>query len=204
MFKNKSIVNGAEVEIETKVKVSYKNDDEMALKSNSYIERIAQIRDYILYFYNSSFMRQLKTERDVRNPILQTNIIRKNPKYHHCYEVYRFIETYDRLGVNYKVDENYSLFNDEEIKELNRTLFANYVTLKGKDTSANKKTNTKVYKPKILTSLDDESFIYGPLFEGPIEFVRIDQGYQDYLDSKIRKDLPLHPLKKSKGKSKNF
>ena len=71
MFKNKSIVNGAEVEIETKVKVSYKNDDEMALKSNSYIERIAQIRDYILYFYNSSFMRQLKTERDVRNPIRQ-------------------------------------------------------------------------------------------------------------------------------------
>ena len=198
MFKNKSIVNGAEVEIETKVKVSYKNDDEMARKSSSYIDRIVQIRDYILYFYNSSFMRQLKTERDVRNPILQTNIIRKNPKYHHCYEVYRFIETYDRLGVNYKVDENYSLFNDDELTELNHTLFANYVTLRGKDLSDNHKTNTHIYKPRILTSMDDEQFIYGPYLRGPISFVRVDEPYQGYLDSKIRKDLPLHPTKKEK------
>ena len=198
MFKNKSVVNGAEVEIETKVKVSYKSDDEQALKSNAYIERIAQIREYILYFYNSQFMRQLKTERDVRNPILQTNIIRKNPKYHHCYEVYRFIETYDRLGVNYKVDENYSIFNEEELNELNHTLFANYITLRGKDLSDNHKTNTRIYKPRILTSMDDEEFIYGPYLKGPISFVRVDEPYQDYLDSKLRKDLPLHPTKKEK------
>ena len=198
MFKNKSIVNGAEVEIETKVKVSYKNDDDMARKSSSYIDRIKQIREYVLYFYNSSFMRQLKTERDVRNPILQTNIIRKNPKYHHCYEVYRFIETYDRLGVNYKVDENYSLFNDDELTELNHTLFANYITLRGKDLSDNHKTNTHIYKPRILTSSDDEQFIYGPYLRGPISFVRVDEPYQEYLDSKIRKDLPLHPTKKEK------
>ena len=143
-------------------------------------------------------MKALKTEKDVRNPIIQTNIIRKNPKYRHCYEVYRFIESYDKLGVNYKIDENYSLFKDEEINELNRTLFANYITLKGNSESKSSKKNTKVYKPKILTSLDDESFIYGPLFEGPIEFVRTDEGYQKYLDSKVRKDLPLHPTKKEK------
>ena len=143
-------------------------------------------------------MKALKNEKDVRNPIIQTNIIRKNPKYRHCYEVYRFIESYDKLGVNYKIDENYSLFKDEEINELNRTLFANYITLKGNSESKSSKKNTKIYKPKILTSMDDESFIYGPLFEGPIEFLRIDEGYQQYLDSKVRKDLPLHPTKKEK------
>ena len=198
MFKNKSIVNGAEVEIETKIKVSYKSDDEMALKSNDYVKRIAELRNYILYFYNSSFMRQLKTERDVRNPILQTNIIKKNPKYHHCYEVYRFIETYDRLGVNYKVDENYALFNAEELDELNHTLFANYVTLRGKDLTKNHKDISHIYKPRILTSLDDEAFTYGDLLSGPISFVRSDSKYQDYLDSKLKKNLPLHPTKKEK------
>ncbi len=198
MFKNKSTVNGAEVEIETKIKVSYKADDENALKSNDYIKRIAELRNYILYFYNSSFMRQLKTERDVHNPILQTNIIRKNPKYHHCYEVYRFIETYDRLGVNYKIDENYALFNQEELDELNHTLFANYVTLRGKDLTKNRKEITHIYKPRILTSLDDEAFIYGDLLRGPISFVRTDEKYQEYLESKIKKDLPLHPTKKEK------
>ena len=94
MFKNKSIVEGAEVEIETKIKINRKSDDEISLKSNEYVERIKQMRQYILYFYTSDFMKQLKTEKDVHNPILQTNIIRKNPLYHHCYEVYRFIERY--------------------------------------------------------------------------------------------------------------
>ncbi len=197
-FKNKSIIDGAEVEIETKVKVSYKNDDDEAKVNSAYVERIRQTREYILYFYNSPFMKQMKTEKDVRNPIMQTNIIRKNVKYHHCYEVYRFIETYDRLGVNYKIDENYSKFNDEELNELNRTLFANYITLKGKEMSRDKKVNTKTYKPRILTSAEDEAFIYGPLLEGPIEFARVDAGYQEYLESKIRKDLPLHPTKKEK------
>ncbi len=197
-FKNKSIVDGAEVEIETKIKVSYKNENEETRINSGYVERIKQTRDYISYFYNSPFMKQMKNEKDVRNPIVQTNIIRKNPKYRHCYEVYRFIETYDRLGVNYKVDENYSMFNNEELAELNRTLFANYVTLRGNDGSREKKVNTKVYKPRILTSLEDESFIYGPLLEGPISFARVDDGYQAYLDSKIKKDLPLHPTKKEK------
>ena len=197
-FKNKSIVDGATVEIETKVKVSYKNDDNEAIQSSNYIERIAETRRYILYFYNSPFMKAMKNEKDVRNPIIQTNIIRKNPKYHHCYEVYRFIETYDRLGVSYKIDENYSLFNKEELDELNRTLMANYLTLKGREMSRQHKTNTKIYKPRILTSLEDESFIYGPLLEGPISFARVDEQYQAYLDSKIKKDLPLHPTKAEK------
>ena len=135
--KNKSVVDGATVEIETKIKISSKNEDDYAIKSNRYVERIKQIRDYILYFYNSSFMKKLKTEKDVRNPILQTNIIRKNPKYHHCFEVYKFIEGYDHLGVNYKVDENYTLFNAEEMQEINRTLFASYITLKGKEKGKN-------------------------------------------------------------------
>ena len=198
MIKNQSFVDGATVEIETKIKISHKNEDQESLKSTAYIERIKQIRTYILYFYRSDFMNKLRTEKDVRNPILQTNIIRKNPKYHHCYEVYRFIEGYDRLGVNYKVDEKYSLFNDEELKELNRTLFANYITIKGKDKSKDAKVDTRVYKPKILTSYDDEAFIYGPLLSGPIEFVRMDPSYREYLASKIRSDLPLHPTKKEK------
>ena len=197
-FKNKSFVDGANVEIETKIKISHKSDDELSIKSNAYVARIKQMRQYILYFYNSDFMHKLKTEKDVHNPILQTNIIRKNPKYHHCYEVYKFLERYDSLGVHYKVDEHYSLFNEDEMQEINRTLFANYITLRGKDRSKDAKTSTKVYKPKILTSMDDESFIYGPLLSGPIEFVRIDEGYQKYLDSKIRKDLPLHPTKHEK------
>ena len=198
MFKNKSIVDGAEVEIETKIRINHKSDDEVSLKSNEYVERIRQMRQYILYYYNSDFMKKFKTEKDVHNPILQTNIIRKNPLYHHCYEVYRFIERYEHLGVHYKVDEQYSVFNAQEIAEINNTLFANYITLKGKERSQVSKGSVKQYKPKIITSPDDDAFVYGSLYAGPIEFLRTDKAYQDYLDNKVRKDIPPRPTKREK------
>ena len=197
-FKNQSVVDGATVEIETKIKIKKKNDSDIGVMNNTYIQRIAQLHEYILYYMNSPFMRQMRTDRDVRNPILQTNIIRKNLKYHHCYEVYRFIERYDSLGANYKVDENYSIFSEDDLAELNRTIFGTYITLKGREKSKQYKLNSKVYKPKILTSMDDESYIYGPLLSGPISFVRVDEEYQQYLDSKLKKDLPLHPTKQEK------
>ena len=198
MVKNKSMIDGCEVEVETKVKISHPHQDAQSIKTNSYIERIEQMRDYILYFYNSPFMHQLRTEKDVHKPILQTNIIRKNPKYHHCYEVFKFIESYSSMGVSYKVDEDYSVFNDEEMKELNRTLFANYITLKGKDRSKESKGTSKVYKPRIITTTEDDQFVYGKHLAGPFEFVRADALFREYLASKVRNDLPLHPTKREK------
>lgn len=192
-FKNSSEVNGADVNIETKVTVVSPKTDPVSLANNEYVLRIEQMREFVLYYYNSKFMRQFRNERDVRNPILQTNIIRKNPLYHHCYELYRFIEAYDRLGVNYKVDESFSEFDRQELYELNCLVFANYLALQGKDKSIHVKAKVKTYKPKILTSSDDEAFVYGPLFKGPIEFVRVDEAYQRYLDSFVNKDVPEHP-----------
>ena len=90
-FKNESDVNGKKVHIETKVTVITPKKDPEAIKSNDYIERIKLRREYILYYYNSPFRRELKTEKNVRAPILQTNIIRKNPLYHKCYELFRMI-----------------------------------------------------------------------------------------------------------------
>ena len=194
-YKTKAIVDGSEVEIETKIKVRSESDSEAADISNSYVDRIMKIREYVKYFYGSKFMKDFKTERDVRNPIVMTNILRKNPKYHKCYELFRFLERYDKLGVSYKLDEDASMFSDDELAELNTVMLTNYLALKGKDKSKAVKGTSKVYKPRILTSIDDEQFIYGDLLKGPIEFVRIDEGYQEYLDSLIKKDLPPHPTK---------
>lgn len=197
-FKNESSVDGKQVEVETKVKVKTIKDDDMVLKTNSYLERIKQVRDYILYYYNSNFMKQFRTDRDVRKPILQTNIIRKNVKYRHCFEVFCFIDKYDSLGVNYKVDENYTIFDQEEVNEVNTALLVDYLAVKSKLESHATKKVSRTYKPKVLTSLDDESFIYGPLLEGPISFVRTDEEYRRYHLSKVNKEIPIHPTKKER------
>ena len=194
-YKTKAIVDGSEVEIETKIKVKSESDSDSANMSNNYVNRIMKLREYIMYFYGSKFMKELKTERDVRNPIVMTNILRKNPKYHKCYELFRFIEKYDKLGVSYKLDEDASIFTDEELSELNTVMFTNYLALKAKDRSKTTKGFFRVYKPRILTSIDDEQFIYGDLLRGPIEFLRVDEDYQKYLDEQLRQDLPPRPTK---------
>ena len=198
-LKNHSQIGDSEIQIETKVKVKSVSHTEVSKLNSSYFQRIAEIRNYVLYYYNSPFMRKFKTENNVRNPILQTNIIRKNPKYHHCYEVYRYLDTYSTLGITYKMDEQYNVFSDKELAELNFSLLGSYLALRGKDKSLTTKGTVKEYKPKILTHTEDEAFIYGPYLKGPIHFVRADEGYREYLARLIDKELPLHPTRKEKA-----
>ena len=197
-IKNKSKVDGQDVEIETKVTLKRANDDAESNAGREFVKRIEAMRRYVNYFYTSPFMKELKTEKDVRKPILQTNIIRKNPLYHKCYETFLFIEKFQSLGVEYAVDENYQEFSEKERKNLNYILSSNVLSLESTEESKVYKSAKKVYKPKLLPSCDDEMFIYGDLVKGPIEFVRADEKYIEYLNKKIKKDIPLHPNKAEK------
>ena len=193
--KNTSIINGQEVEIETKISVKRTLTDDVTTAAKDYIERIELMRQYISYYYNSPFMKQFKNEKDVRKPILQTNIIRKNPKYRKCFETFTFIERFESLGVSYKVDESYHTYTEKERKEINYLLSSQLLALQDEEGLKVVKEKSRVYKPKILTSIDDEKFCYGDLYSGPIQFVRMDEGYKKYLASQINKELPSHPTK---------
>ena len=192
-LKNKSHMGKTDIEIETKVRVSTETESLMAQKHNEAFARIEEIRRYVTYYYASPFMKAFKTDHNVRNPIVKTNILRKNVKYKHCYDVYRYIESYTRLGVRFRVDERYSDFTEKEMKQLNYALFASYLAVQGQKKSVNGKLFSKEYKPHILHSMDDESFLYGPYLKGPISFVRIDEGYRQYLESLRYKNLPERP-----------
>ncbi|MCR4911895.1 MAG: hypothetical protein K5925_05160 [Bacilli bacterium] len=197
-LKTNTQVGGEEVEIETKIRVKKETDDDIAIKSQGYIDRILKMREYIFYYYNSPFMKKLKNERDVRKPILQTNIIRKNPKYHHCYKTLLFIERFSSLGVNYKVDEAYKNFTDEDLAELNYLFLTEYLSLKTETEMKDIKTVSKTHKPKVMTSIDDEIFTFGEPLTGTLEFVRVDEEYRKYLDNLGHLGLPLHPDKYEK------
>ncbi len=191
--KNKTNIDGMEVEIETKIKLKQEGQDEDANKAKEYISRIEILREYISYYYNSKFMKLMKTEKDVRNPIIQTNIIRKNPKYRKCYETFLFIERFDSLGVSYNLNEQYQTFNEEERNEINYLMLGSLLSLKNDSPLQVIKENIKTYKPKILKSIDDEEFIYSDKYKGPIEFVRVDDSYREYLKNHLNKDMPIHP-----------
>ena len=198
MIKNHSIVNGEEVEIETKITVHKDDNDASSIDAKSFIDRISQVRDYVNFYYNSPFMKELKTDKDVRRPIIQTNIIRKNPLYKKCYETFMFIEKFDALGVSYKLEEKFMDFNDVDRSNINYINLLTYLALQDEDNYDTIKEIEKLYKPKILNSIDDEKFVYHDYLKGPIEFVRVDDKYKEFLEHKINHDLPLHPKKKER------
>jgi len=181
--KSKVVIDGSLVEIETKVKVLKPADFEGIDEVNAYVERIMEMRKHLSYCYNSQFMKMLKTEKNVRNPILMTNILRKNPTYNKCYKLYKYLEGYRGVGVNYSVNDEYLKFDDEELIEINRMLAVNFLAVNPNNPSRFATAKPIVCKPKILASMDDEEFVYGPYLEGPVEFVRIDEDYRKETES---------------------
>ena len=199
-FKNKTNIDGSVIEIETKIRYSKPSLDEADEKLSKMIKRINDIRRYLRFFGNSEFMRILHRERDVRNPILQTNIIRKNPKYRHCYHLWQFINSYNEAGVEVKVEENFTKLTEEDLKEINKVLTINFLTLKGRD-APKEEVKTKIYRPRILKTYDDDMYNPGPSFDAPVEFIRVDEKYRQYMDT--LHDLNPHPTKAYQEYMKN-
>jgi len=199
LYKVKTMVDGREVEIETKVKVASKMDYESneINKNKEFARRVEELRRYLLYYYNSDFMKKFKTEKNVRNPILMTNIIRKNPLYNHAYRLYKFIERYQSLGVNVHITNNFFDLIDDDYEIINEAIATNFLALKPTETNPVKKSGSKIFKPTVLTTIDDDEFTYGPWYKGPFEMVRVDLGYLDHLEN-LEEDLPDHPSKKER------
>ena len=191
--KNNAVVDGKDVEIETKITVRRDLQDDLTIAAKEYIARIDKLKEYIGYYYNSLFMKQFRTEKDVRRPIILTNILRKNPLYRKCYETFLFIEKFDSLGIAFKVDREFQEFSEKERSELSHILLSNLLFLENTETSTVYKKSNRVYKPKLLDSIDDESFLYDDLVKGPVDFVRADESYINYLKELSSNELPEHP-----------
>ena len=191
-FKNKTVIDGSEIEIETKIRYSKPALDNAADKLKDFLRRIEDVRKYLRFFAGSEFMRILRRERDVRNPILQTNIIRKNPKYRNCYHLWQFLNSYMESGVELKVEEKYSQMNEEQLAEINKVLTINFLALKGGD-APKEYSKPKIYRPRILKTYDDEMFDPGKKYAGPVQFVRVDEKYREYKEGLM--DLNPHPTR---------
>ena len=195
LHKSRAIIDGSIVEIETKVKVTKNAENDVKGESTTnYIKRIEKVRNYIMYYMGSDFMKMFKNEKDVVGQILQTNIIRKNKKYHKCYLLYRYITGYTQLGIDYKVKEDYIAYNQEQMKSVNSVALSAFLAVDHNGPSHLALEKQKKYKPRILTSIDDDPFVYGPILNKPIQFIRADDQY--YLDQeKSLKEIKIRPTK---------
>lgn len=190
--KNHTVIENAEIDIETKVRYSHPADASVVERMRGFIKQIEDIRKYIKFYMHSEFMTILRREKDVRNPIIQTNIIRKNPKYHKCYLLWLYIERYRESGIESKVEESYAQLSEAEIKEINQVMCANFLLLKGDDSKRKSTRKLTVYKPKIMNTYDD--LIYKPnYYDGPVKYIRVDDRYRAYTEALY--DVNPHPTR---------
>ncbi len=164
LIKSQSNIDGAKYEIDSRIKVSSPSKDNGNKEKNEdTLRRLSVLRERCSYLMRSPFMvNDMAGAKDVANPIHMTNMIVKNPYYHAAYELWKFIDSYTDLGVSYSVQETEQDFTQEYFEEIFGLVLADMLTLHSnrvKDREIeNKKVKDKTINPKVLFTMEDETF----------------------------------------------
>lgn len=179
----------------TTIKISQptETNDEMQKEMSSSLSKLEFIRKYTTYFVNSEFMRdQMKGAAKVSSPIMQTNVIRKNPHYHAAFNLWQFLNKEEHVSLDFLVNEDIKQLTEEEEERINLINYLNCIDVMiGKDLSSMRLTK-KSYSTQVLKNIDDKLFLNDKF--KPFELVRADDQYYKSLEEPIRAKL--------KGKSK--
>jgi hypothetical protein len=167
LIHSKTEIDGVRYEVDNRIKVSVPSSDNgMAEKNDELLKKIGSLRERVVYYLHCPFMQEMSGAKPVHNPIAITNMLLKNPDYHKAYELWRFIDNYEKLGVTYSVKETNQTFDQSYFKEIYALILADMLTLKaheieGRGVSAPGATRRKVLEPKTLLTLEDETFLDG-------------------------------------------
>lgn len=157
-------IDGIAYEVESKIKMITNSEDEVnKAKTKQYVERIASLRKRVGFYINSPFVQSLGSDiKTVKSPIMQTNMIRKNAYYRACYNAWKFIDTYNKLGVKYTVKQQNIDIDEKYRKELFALNLAACLSLQTNSVDEERfnpaKTKKKVYIPRTKKIIDDVIF----------------------------------------------
>ena len=90
--------------------------DVLDVSELSDFDRIRRIRTTLNEFLNTQLMREIAKEPEVRPPITQTNLLKKNPNFKKAMELWTFLDSYKRTGFEI-VSEDYHGKMDEQIQQ---------------------------------------------------------------------------------------
>ena len=157
-------IDGIDYEVDTRVRASKPSEDGgMAKKNEELLKKITLLRARALFYARSPFMAAMEGAKPVHSPISMTNLIVKNPDYHKAYLLWRFLDSYTKLGVNYQVKETTPDFDEDYSNAATGLLTEGLLTLQHQDLDKLKvlKERTKSITPKVGVMLDDETFLDG-------------------------------------------
>lgn len=132
-FRMHSKIDDAYEEIEYNVEMTGKNRQSFAENDADNMDvfmRIDRVRRLVMALRGASFCQVMNGCSAVRSPIQRTNLIMKDPNYRKCYQLWQFMERYDKVGYNIDVQQQALAFDDEYMVQMYTNLINNYAVFK--------------------------------------------------------------------------
>ncbi|MBP5092166.1 MAG: hypothetical protein J6328_06425, partial [Bacilli bacterium] len=195
---SKVTIDGKTYEIDNRIRLSEPSDDEGMKEANEeMLKKVETMSNRVIYYLSCPFMKKMKGAKIVHNPINMTNLLEKNPDYKKCVKLWRFIDSYNKLGIEYNIVERNEEFSKEYMDEVASTMVNNLLTLTAHQVDAislplGKGDLNKKITPKTLLNLDDIAFMDGKFQY--TQFPEIAERWEEVTketEAKFKKDHPL-------------
>ena len=178
-----SSIDDAYEQIDYKLELTIKNLQSYSESDNDHMDlymRIDRVRRLVHNLRSSSFCQLMYGCQQVRSPINRTNLIMKDPMYRKCYQLWKFLESYDEVGYSIEVEDRVLEFDEEYLLQMYTNLITNYTIFKS-ITEADKRDideippkKRRVIKPKFIKTVKEE------IVDDPtIPYVEVRQVYID-------------------------
>ena len=190
-FKMHSKIDDAYEEIEYNVEMTVKNRQSFAENDADNMDvfmRIDRVRRLVMALRGASFCQIMSGCSAVRSPIQRTNLIMKDPNYRKCYQLWQFMERYDKVGYNIDVQQQSLAFDDEYMVQMYTNLINNYAVFKSlTDDERNLQELESVHPepvaPKFIKEIKEEQVDSPDLPDVEIRRVFVEEVTQAQLDA---------------------
>lgn len=144
--------NICEDDVEVKLDVVVKRDlDNKSINEKNYalLERVEKLSMLIDSLKGSQFMKLMKNCKQVRPPIMKTNVILKNPDFRNAYTLWLFLDKYTTLGYDVQIGEKDLELDTKFKKYVDELVMVNYATILSNQLRRQRKYNSEEYKLKL-------------------------------------------------------
>lgn len=172
------------------------NDDE---DSTNILTRVAKLNEKLSIYNGSQFAKTMRMYARVKNPIVKTNAIRKNPNFKACYVLWEFLHAYTDIGYKIDIYEQSNQINAGFEEDIFHSIFFNYLILKNyleqyqdRLIDTTRSYSKKTVKPRYIRQIVEEVVKNYDLPDVEVRKVLVDRVTKAQLaemDSKERKRL---------------
>lgn len=169
--------------------------------------RIDRVRRLVMALRNSSFCQIMEGCSVVRSPIQRTNLIMKDPNYRKCFQLWQFMERYDKVGYNIEVKDSALAFDDEYMVQMYTNLINNYAVFKSlisddRNLSELASEQREPVAPKFITEIKEEFVDSCDIPDVEVRKVFVEEVTQAQLDAEEALDEQRKKNKELKSKVK--